>query len=161
MLNNHHIRTPEELFDTHEDWIYSSLIDPAKEARIVEVLHDFSSALYDGITDEANGKELGKKFYISEVRGFTLKMATIPTPMRLTERTIVFDEIYVGSRGGIGPILHNSSGVSENGEIIRWLDPCFRKFLHDLGWCCGILHDHDKEHTGEKVIIYQFRKKEW
>lgn len=151
MLNNHHIQTPNELFETHEDWICSSLIDPTKEARIVEVLHDFSSALYKGIVDETDGKVLGTKFCTSEVRDFTLRMETIPTPMRLMERTIVFDEIYVGSKGRIGPIIRNSGAVGENGEIIKWLDPCFRKFLHD----------HDNEHCGDKVIIYQFRKKEW
>lgn len=73
MKNNHYIQTPEQLFENHEDWAYSSLIDPNKQERIKEVLHDFSSSLYSRITAE-DGRDICSKFYTAAVRGFTVRM---------------------------------------------------------------------------------------
>lgn len=157
MLNNHYVRTPEELFKTHEDWVYGSIIAPEKQARIVEVLSDFSNDLYSKITED---RELCSKFYLSTVRGFTVKMISAPSCVRhIVERTITFDEIYLAAtRNGIGPLMPNTVALDENGEIIKWLDPNFRKYICDLGWHCGILHDN--ESFGEKIVIYAIHKKD-
>lgn len=150
MSNN--IKNPKELFEVHEDWVHSNLIPSEKQSRIAEVLNDFSSTLYSRILVD---KKLGSKFYTSEVRGFTLKMISVPT----VGRTIAFDDVYVGIKSGIGPIFSNSVTANENREIIKWLDSNLRKYLYDRGWYCGILRD--RESFGDRIVIYEVRKKLW
>ena len=160
MKNNHYIQTPEQLFENHEDWAYSSLIDPNKQERIKEVLHDFSSSLYSRITAE-DGRDICSKFYTAAVRGFTVRMRNIPMIGRPdSERTITFEDVYLSSsKDGIAQILSDSAANDEIGEIIRWFDSNFLKYLYDIGWSCGILHN--KESNNDRVIIYQAREKNW
>ncbi len=160
MRNNHYIQTPEQLFENHEEWAYASLIDPDKQERIKEVLHDFSSSLYSRITAE-DGKSICSQFYTAAVRGFTVRMMNIPKLDRTgTERTITFEDVYLGStKSDIAPILKDSAANDELGETIRWFDSNLRKYLYDLGWLCGILYN--KWNKSRKVIIYQLREKNW
>lgn len=160
MKNNHNIFTPDRLFENHEEWAYAALIDPKKQERIKEVMHDFSRSLYSKITAEGENK-VCSEFYTAAVRGFTVRMRNIPMVNRPgTERAITFEDVYLSSTSGeIAPILSNSAAINEVEEVIEWFDPNFRKYLYDLGWLCGILSEKDS--SREKVIIYQYRDKNW
>ena len=162
--NNHHIRKPEELFKEHESWAYAKLIDHEKQARIAEIFDEFSSILYARMTDEKHigSITLCSKFYIADVRGFTLKAVSLPNeifPWR-TAKNIQFNDIYIGTEEDITPISLNSTYKGELGIIMKWLDPNFRKFLNDLGWRCGIVHHTEYGYKDvDKAIIYERQKK--
>jgi len=130
MHHNHNIQTPEKFFEGHDDFVYASLIDSVKESRLVYTMTLFSETLLSRLK---NDKEFCSKFYTAEIRGFTLKWAPNDFPKKTSEYTIAFDDVYVGSKKGLSPIVHNSAVLDENVKIIKWLDPNFRKFLFDLG----------------------------
>lgn len=163
--NNHRIRTPDQLFENHEDWAYVKLIDPKKEARMVEIFNEFSNTLYTRMTDEENPSlksSLCSEFYRAEVRGFTLKAGSPPEVNLpwILDNYIQFNDLYIGSEKDIAPISSIFKGT-EISEIEGWLDKDFRKFLYDLGWKCGILHMRGFGKDTYKIIIYQKRNKEW
>ncbi len=146
------IQKPDDFFVNLEEFACARLIDRDKELKMLIVMKNFILNLQVSMEED----EVCSSFYVSEVRGFTLMVKELS----YDEYTIELgNRIYLGSMNNICTVLPGYDPETENGKILRWLDPNFRKYLFDQGWHVGILRNAGN--SVDEVIVYQLRKKEW